>query len=91
MSDTGAVPMQKLLELESGQHYIREQTDRDRRTQAERNMSFEDKIDDLRKVQGKQGEQLAGIVGSISTVKWMIATILPAAVGVAWALGRLLK
>jgi hypothetical protein len=44
---SGAVPIVKLAELDSSVHYIREQTDRDRRAWAERNRGFADRFDKI--------------------------------------------
>lgn len=49
---SGAVPAVKLAELESAAHHIREQTDRDRRAQAERNRDFADRFDRVDEAQG---------------------------------------
>ena len=90
--ETGAVPLERLSQLESGQHYIREQTDRDRRTEGEKLRDIELKLEKLAESTtaklGKHGEALAAISASTSTLKWMIATIIPAAVGLAFAAGK---
>lgn len=41
------MPAVKLAELDSAAHHLREQSDRDRRAQAERNRSFSDRFDRL--------------------------------------------
>jgi hypothetical protein len=45
--ERGAVPIAKLAELDSAAHHLREQADRDRRTQAERNRDHADRFDRL--------------------------------------------
>lgn len=91
--NAGAVPIAKLAELESGQRYIRDQVDRDRRAQAERNLSLEDKISRIDETTRQHGKQLAAIGGSVTTIKWLAGiavALIPTAVGAAWALGRLI-
>jgi hypothetical protein len=91
MSTTGAIPEVQLAILESDQHHLREQADIDRRRQAARNRSLSDKLDAVEEATTKNALAVAGIVASLRTLKWMVATILPTCVAAAWALGRLLK
>lgn len=100
MSDTGAVPLVKLAELDSAQHHLREQTDRDRRSQASRNRDFNEmivRIDLATKENAKAVAVVDRAVGqiqaSMTTVKWLVGVavgLIPMAVGAAWALGRLI-
>lgn len=91
MSTTGgSFPLVRLAELESGQHHIREQTDMDRRAHAERHRSFEEKITDIDLATRANTVALASIAGSVSSLKWVLGTVVPAALGAAWVLGRLI-
>lgn len=89
--NNGATPLARLAELDSGMHHVREQTDRDRRAQAARNLGFEAAIQRIDLASQTNAIAVAGIVASLRTVKWMLMSVLPAAIGVAWSLGRLLR
>jgi hypothetical protein len=51
--NTGAVPLAKLAELDSAAHHLREQTDMDRRAQAERNRDFAERFDRVDQAQSR--------------------------------------
>lgn len=90
-ADAGAYPLQKLVELDSAAHHIREDLDRGRQEQASTNVTLRQQLEGLDVRVRAHGEQLAGISSSIRTVMWMIATVVPAAVGAAWTLARFVR
>lgn len=93
-ADPGAVPIVRLAELESAAHHLRDQTDRDRRSQAARNRDFREDITQLRIETADNTKTLAALVATLGTVKWLVGVaiaLVPIAVGAAWALGRLIR
>lgn len=84
MSDAGAYPIALQAQIDSARIRLEDQQDRDRQWTAERLRSLEKKIDAV-------GTKVAAIAAAGSAIKWMIATVVPAAVGVAWLLGRLIR
>jgi hypothetical protein len=92
-AERGAVPLAKLAELDSAAHHLREQADRDRRAQAERNLTFEGRIQRIDEATQANEVAVAGIASSIHTIKWLVGLAIaigPTAVGAAWALARLI-
>lgn len=74
-SNTGAIPLAKLAEVESDMHHVREQADIDRRQQAQRWIDLRawqdkttDAIDSLR-------DHMAGLRGGIAVCKWLIGLV----------------
>lgn len=80
----GAFPLQLQAQIDSARHRLEDQQDRDRQWTAERFRSLDEKIDGV-------GDRVTGLIASAHTLKWMIATVVPLAVGAAWALGRLIR
>jgi hypothetical protein len=87
----GAVPWAKLAEIDSGVHHLQDQTKRDREDQAGRNQSLESKIDHVALIAQSTALAVAGMAAALATIKWMVATILPLAIGATWLLGRLVQ
>ena len=94
MSSAGAVPEVRLAELDSAQHHLRDQVDRDRRANAERRQELRRQIDRIEAKTTKHGEAIAGIGSSVKTIKWLVGVAIalaPISIGAAWALGRLIR
>ncbi len=90
----GAVPEIRLAELDSAQHHLREQVDRDRRANAERRIELRRTIDRIEAKTNSNSETIAAIVSSVKTIKWLVGVavgLVPMGIGAAWALGRLIR
>jgi hypothetical protein len=90
----GAVPIAKLAELDSATHHLRDQADRDRRSNASRFRDMREAIDRIEASTQSNALAVAGLVGGVRALKWMAGIalgLIPVAVGAAWALGRIIR